>query len=255
MVNEKSLKNIFKGWQFSVSIATLFLGFILALQFKSQADLRASAASIPSRRIEELSSLLKNAEEEINSLESSISLIRNEISNLKEKKIGTKNDSNSEMKKDKLIMTGFVPLTGKGLELFLDDSKKPLEQADNPNNFILHNEDLLKITNELYASGAEAISINGNRLIANSEITCAGPTILVNKNRIVPPFQISVIGNPETMMATLEMRGGIVEYLKFFGIEIKTEVKDNVFIPAYNGSLNFKYSKPENYKLKKEDKV
>jgi len=220
-------------WEISVSLTSLILGFLFSLQFKSQAEQRKS---IPSRRIEELTIMLKESEEKRLDLESTIITLKSEIEKIK--KTGYINEDNSTK-----ILTGFYPLEGKGIIVTINDSKVPLENGENPNNSIVHNEDLLKITNELYSGGAEAIAINNQRLISNSEITCAGPTILVNKTRITPPFVILAIGNQDNMISTLEMRGGILETLKFFGLEIKIEKKDKILIPAYNGNVDLKFSK------------
>lgn len=236
MVNTKLKKNFITSWQLSVASASLFLGFLLSIQFKSQAEHRASA-NIPSRRIEDMTNLLKESEEKRISLEKSILDLREQLDKVK----NGKKDNESNVS---LILTGFTPVRGSGIVVTLNDSKEALEKGENPANGIVHNEDLLKVTNELNAAGAEAISINGNRLIATSEISCAGPTILVNKNRVAPPFEIRAIGKSETMTAALEMRGGILETIKFFGLESKIEKKDDIVIPAYTGTIDLKYSKP-----------
>lgn len=223
------------------------MGFLLSVQFKSQSEHRAR--NIPSRRIEDIANLLKESEEKRKDLEKSVSSLLKEINRLK----GPELISNKKEINDKLILTGFSPLIGQGVVVILNDSKKNVENGDNPANGIVHNEDLLKITNELKSSGAEAISINDNRLISNSEISCAGPTILVNKNRLTPPFEIRAIGKPENMLSALNMRGGIIETLKFFGLEIKIEKKIDVKIPAYNGAVDFKYSKPVSAEPEKEN--
>ncbi|MFN8578803.1 MAG: DUF881 domain-containing protein [Candidatus Sericytochromatia bacterium] len=236
MINTRLKKNFITSWQLSVASASLFLGFLLSIQFKSQAEHRASS-NIPSRRIEDMTNLLKESEEKRISLEKSILELREQLDKVKNGKKETESNVS-------LILTGFTPVKGAGIVVTLNDSKEVLEKGENPANGIVHNEDLLKVTNELNAAGAEAISINGNRLIATSEISCAGPTILVNKNRVAPPFEILAIGKAETMTAALEMRGGILETIKFFGLEAKIEKKNDIVIPAYTGTIDLKYSKP-----------
>lgn len=234
-----------------MATASLFLGFLLSIQFKSQAEHRASA-NIPSRRIEDMTNLLKESEEKRDSLEKSIVSLREELTKLK-KNSGMVSEKKEPESKGQLILTGFTPVSGQGIVVTLNDSKETLEKGENPANGIVHNEDLLKVANELKAAGAEAISINGNRLIATSEISCAGPTILINKNRVAPPFEIIAVGKAETMVAALEMRGGILETIKFFGLEAKIDKKDSVTVPAYTGSVDFKYSKPIMVSLAKGD--
>jgi uncharacterized protein YlxW (UPF0749 family) len=102
----------------------------------------------------------------------------------------------------------------------------------------------LKVVNELKAAGAEALSINGQRIISTSEIRCAGPTVSVNNVRSAPPYVIQAIGNPQTLDASLKMRGGVVETLKFWGIQVQTAIEKNLVIPGYNGTFAFDYAKP-----------
>lgn len=253
MIHTKKLrKNFITSWQLSVATASLFLGFLLSIQFKSQAEQRAS--NIPSRRIEDLANLLRNSEEKRSSLEKTLVELRTELEKIKKDNgIVASNRKKEPESKGKLIVTGLIPLNGPGIMVTLNDSQTPLENGENPANGVVHDEDLLKIVNVLHASGAEAISINGNRLISTSEISCAGPTILVNKNRVAPPFEILAIGNSDTMISGLKMRGGVLETLAPFGLEAKIDKKDELQIPAYNGSLDFKYSKPVNLSLAKED--
>lgn len=111
---------------------------------------------------------------------------------------------------------------------------------------MVHDEDLLKIVNELRAGGAEAISINDQRIIAISEIRCVGPTININSTRYAPPYVIKAIGNPETLQAALNLKGGIVDTLKFYGIKIDIQTSNNIVVPKYSDPIRFFYAKPVN---------
>ncbi|MBM3273713.1 MAG: DUF881 domain-containing protein [Candidatus Sericytochromatia bacterium] len=135
-------------------------------------------------------------------------------------------------------------LGGPGVEIVINDSAKPLTKGEDPNIAIVHNDDLLRLVNELRTAGAEAVALNDQRMVESSEITCAGTTILVNKTRIAPPFSIRAIGEPETMVNALKMRGGIVEYLQFYGIQVNISKKSEVLVPAFSGSTLRKFAKP-----------
>ena len=201
---------------------------------------------MPTRRLEELMIILKESEQKRLRLEQEIVTLRNKLN---DKNMDKPSDINISAK----VISGEVPVSGPGLEIIIEDSKVPLNTGENPNNSLIHNEDLLKITNELKAAGAEAISINNQRLISNSEISCSGPVIVINQTRIAPPFEINAIGNSDTMTGALKIRGGVVEYLEFFGIQIAMFKKSNILIPAYNGSLKFKYLKiSDNSNVKQE---
>ena len=72
----------------------------------------------------------------------------------------------------------------------MKDSLKPIQSGENPNLYVIHDEDILRIVNELRAGGAEAIAINDQRLIGTSEIRCSGPTITVNGKGFGAPLQL-----------------------------------------------------------------
>ncbi|MCL6479361.1 MAG: DUF881 domain-containing protein [Peptococcaceae bacterium] len=143
------------------------------------------------------------------------------------------------------IEAGLNAVTGPGVEVTLNDSNVPVKPGENPNMYVLHDEDILRVLNELRAAGAEALAINGQRLLATSEIRCTGPTILINKNhRLTPPFVISAVGNQDNLVNSLKMRSGVLEYLQAFGIQASVRKVSQVDIPAYSGVISFDYARP-----------
>lgn len=82
---------------------------------------------------------------------------------------------------------GVLAMQGAGI-IVIDDSKNNRKPVKNLNLYLIHDDDILKVINELRAAGAEGISINEQRLIATSEIRCAGPTLSVNNTRYSPPL-------------------------------------------------------------------
>lgn len=125
----------------------------------------------------------------------------------------------------------------------MDDSKIASKPGENPNLYIIHDDDLLRVINELRAAGAEAIAINGERIVAMSEIRCAGPTLSVNNNRSAPPYEIKAIGNPNNLESALKLRGGVLENFKFWGIQADLSQSDDIVIPAFKGRKSFEYAK------------
>jgi uncharacterized protein YlxW (UPF0749 family) len=106
-------------------------------------------------------------------------------------------------------------------------------------------EHLMKMLNELFSAGSEAVAINGQRITAVSEVRLAGNHINVNGTPLEPPYQILAIGNASDLKNRLELRGGLVEYLlSEYGISVETREKDKVVIPAFKGELYFEYAEP-----------
>jgi uncharacterized protein YlxW (UPF0749 family) len=224
-----------KNWLFPVTFIAATVGMLMAVQFKTQASYRQD---IPSRRLEDLVVMIKDAESEKKRLTAQVDAL---VKNVK----GAHSDAEALQT---AIPVRWGALEGPGVEVVIADSAKPLAKGENPNIAIVHNEDLLKIVNELRAAGAEALSVNDQRLVEASEISCAGPTILVNKSRVVPPFTISAIGDSGTMLAALKLRGGVVEGLQFYGIQVNITEKPNVLVPMYRGGTAYKYAKPSTSK-------
>ena len=166
-------------------------------------------------------------------------------SELQELKGSTAAGKDGKLSEDMLMMSGSMALEGPGVIITIDDSSKgaqELKKADDPNLYLVHDEDLLKVVNELRAAGAEAISLNGQRLTANSEIRCAGPTVSVNNVRSAPPFEIRAIGNIKDLENAVNMRGGVADTLKVWGIHMELASSGKVWIPAYKNVMRYKYA-------------
>ena len=205
---------------------------MLATQFKSVKTFKA--AELQHQRVEDLTEQLRRTEKEKTELMVELQRTKDENSN----------EAYQKELKDLKINAGMIKMHGPGVSVTIDDSKVAAKPGDNPNLYLIHDDDLLKVINELRAAGAEAISINEQRLIGTSEIRCAGPTVSVNNVRSSPPYVIKAIGNPQNLDASLKMRGGVIETLKFWGIQVQTKKEENITIPGYKGVFDFEYAKP-----------
>ena len=96
--------------------------------------------------------------------------------------------------------------------------------------------------NELRSAGAEAISLNGERIMATSEIRCTGAVVTVNGRRYAAPYIIMAIGDPSTLYNALTMRSGVVDVLGQWGITVQVTAGDLLFLPKYNGTIAFQYA-------------
>lgn len=220
-----------KQGQVAIALVCVVLGIMVAVQFRTTQDFRSS---VPYLRLEDLSQRLVQTEKERDFLQKQVKDLR-ETQGLD----GKINDT------DLIRMgAGVIALQGPGIIVTIDDSKRSVKPGENPNLYLIHDDDILKVINELWAAGAEAICINEQRLIASSEIRCAGPTLSVNNVRYSPPYDIRAIGEPQTLETALKMRGGVVETLQFWGIQIAIKKQDVVNIPSYKGTFRFEYAKP-----------
>ena len=119
----------------------------------------------------------------------------------KEREEATKNNSELEQAQQTITkgnkITGMTEVTGPGVIITLTDGKGISTSTLNPSQLIVHDLDVLSVVNELINAGAEAISINEQRWVLTTAISCRGNTIDINGERIGAPFVIKAIGLPE----------------------------------------------------------
>lgn len=139
------------------------------------------------------------------------------------------------------LASGSVDAIGAGVEIVIDDGTRVLEAWENPNDILVHDTDLLLIINELKASGAELISVNGQRIVDESSISCSGYTVRINDQFYARPFIVRAIGDGSRMSAALIGPGGYGTLLKDWGLVFRVTLKDDIMIPRYEEPRNYRY--------------
>jgi len=227
-----------------LTLVLLTFGFMISYSIQFTKSISSSSSAYTETQWEKKQKLqekILDEQKQIQKLAQQLQDIKQKVSD-SENKMGAREAEAQEILKELeevRMWTGLVPVQGKGIIVSLNDSSN-LPDSANVNDFIVHEENIRQVVNELFSAGAEAISINGQRLSTNSAIRCVGPTVLVNEVKTVPPFEISAIGEPETLVTALQMPGGVLQSLKeWTNIEVKLEKKDRLDLPAYAGdSLN-----------------
>lgn len=139
-------------------------------------------------------------------------------------------------------LAGLKAVKGEGIIITIEDSTRQPTGDLTYEDLIIHNTDLESVVNELKVAGAEAISINGNRIVSTSSIRCVGPVILINDQKIASPFIIKAIGNAQYLESALNLKGGIADYLRKYGKKCNITREKEVLIEKYDGALSFKYA-------------
>lgn len=176
-----------------------------------------------------------------------LSKVEKELENQRKK--ATENDDSSKKKEQELkignTVLGLTDVNGEGVEITLQDNQNITEETANLDIsfYVVHDIDLLSVVNELKNAGAEAISINGERIISSTSITCAGNVAQINGEKVGAPFIIKAIGDSTTLYEALNRPGGYIELLNSSGIVTDIKKSNNVMIGKYNGAINFKYVK------------
>ena len=124
----------------------------------------------------------------------------------------------------------------------LIDSKKQPMLGQDPQANLIHDSDINTVVNELRSAGAEAITVNGQRVVGSTSIRCAGPIVIINDAKQTTPFLIQAIGAPDTLMNALNIPNGVLDGIRRYEVNmVRIEKQSAIHMPAYTGSTKFSY--------------
>ncbi|HHV34016.1 MAG TPA: DUF881 domain-containing protein [Syntrophomonadaceae bacterium] len=242
-----------RNWQLPLAIVLFMTGILLvsalnALQSEAEPEPRTKS------KAESLIAMIETQEKELKDYEKTIDARRDSLAkHQKDIATGKIEVQTLQYELDQLkTLSGVSDVEGKGITVFLDDNNKGYEIAKSkapeqakPEDFLIHDKHLLYIVYELRVGGAEAISINGQRVVCSSDIRCMGTTIGVNTSAIGPPFVIKAIGDPDRMSKVLETDTSQYNILKMAGYPVRIEKQKKITIGSYKGSYQFSYTEPK----------
>ncbi len=217
-----------KQYSIALTAICILLGVIIGVQVNTVRQQRLTTSN---QRLSEVTLALKQVQEERDTL-----LKQNETlkKNIEEYQEGTYGMEMEQL----LSFAGLTTVTGAGVTVTMNDSNT--KGGGDLNAYLVHAEDLLSVVNELRAAGAEAVSINGQRMVGQSAITCAGSIVMVNGVRVAAPFEILAVGEPDVLHSALYFPGGVVDNLSPWGIEISVVKETLVEVPAYTQAALFR---------------
>ncbi len=234
-------------FQISMSIVILILVFAVTWQIKGVRKKNAVDSQI-SNRVEVLQQDYKAELEKNEKLLQQIIELQSDLTKYREQV--TESGGAAKILKEELnraeTIAGLTDVTGSGIIVTIKDGNgQGVGNIVYDDGYgIVHDSYLLTILNELRAAGAEALSLNDERILATSEIRCVGPTVSINNTKQAAPFEIKVIGNPDTLENALRMPGGAIDEAGFYGIDVTIKKSNKLLIKKYTGASTFKYAQP-----------
>lgn len=234
-----------KNWgELAIGGVCVLLGILLSVQLRS-VKVNSAADATNAGRLETLQQLYNETVDSLESTRAQLEQAQAELQTYRDAAASGSSESEAlRAEVDKLEMeAGLVEVVGPGVMVSLQDSSAANVTGDEA-DYLIHDNDLLSVLNELRDAGAEAISLNGERITATTEIRCAGSVVIVNGRRYTSPFVFNAIGDPNTLYSALTMRNGVVDVLGQWKIEVKVTPSEMLTVPAYNGVIDFQYAKP-----------
>lgn len=151
---------------------------------------------------------------------------------------------------------GLTPVTGQGVQVTLEDASFEVRQAAleadptaDPNDFVVHQQDIQAVANAMWRGGAEAITIQGQRLVSTTGIKCEGNSVTLHGVPYAPPYVIVGVGDTTRMFGELAADPILEEYRRYAaapggGVTWDVEFLGEVTAPAYEGLLDLSWAQP-----------
>ena len=129
----------------------------------------------------------------------------------------------------------------------LDDNRNvsasDVPEGSSISDYLIHQEDIWLIVNELFNAGADAISINGQRVVNTTAIYCDGNIIRINGEKVGVPIAIQAIGYTESLYFALTRPYGYIQAIQSEGAIVHIDKSQNLRIPKYTGVYSYQYIK------------
>jgi uncharacterized protein YlxW (UPF0749 family) len=214
----------------AVALAAGVLGF-LAVQAASH------PREAPTRGIRRLQivDLIQQQDERVRALRREVRALRRDLAEASEMGPATAEvQATSAQVEELTALAGGGGLSGPGVAVTLDDSDLSRSPSGDPNDLVIHEQDIQTVVNALWRAGAEAVAVAGHRLTSASAVRCAGNTLLLHGTVQSPPYEIVAIGEPAALRDSLAGGPGIDRVLaaaRAFGLRYVVE-EGNVRISA-----------------------
>jgi uncharacterized protein YlxW (UPF0749 family) len=232
------------SWQVTLGAALLVLGFLIAAQLAAEGPRVRYTTQERSPLVETALGLQAQQDD----LKARIVALRTAIQDVEHQgagSVGAIRDLNDRLEESR-IAAGLIALTGTGIVLKIEDSTQPVAPGGNESDYLVNASDLRTVAALLWQSGAEAVAINGERVVGSTAIVDIGGSMLVNAAYVAGPYQITAIG-PADLFARLQVAPGWEEFVRprrgSFGIGIAWAEPGTVDVPAFAGSVNLRESR------------
>ena len=231
----------------TLTLMAMVLGLVLAWQLEGP---RASppVGYAPGDPRDRAVNAIGQLEDEQTALKSSIVRLRAELA-ASQSQMAADTDRLQRLATDldtQRATAGLTAMRGPGVVVTLDDSStRSVPASSDPNVFIVHEYDLRDVINVLWLAGAEAVSVNDERVVGNTSVYCVGSTVMVNSTRLSPPYVIRALGEPAILAETLRNPAYLIllrQKVERYGIKLQVTQASKLTLPAYTGGFSVRHS-------------
>ncbi|THA76665.1 DUF881 domain-containing protein [Streptomyces sp. A0642] len=198
-----------------------------------------------------LSDLIQQRSEKNAGLDESAASVREDIDTLAQRDDGSTKAEDARLQALERA-AGTAKLSGRAVSVTLDDAPpnataSPGYPDPQPNDLVIHQQDLQAVVNALWQGGARGIKVMDQRLISTSAVRCVGNTLILQGRVYSPPYKITAVGDPGKLQRALDASPAIQNYLlyvKAYGLGWKVDEHGAVTLPGYSGTVDLHYAEP-----------
>ena len=226
-------------WTVLVPLTALVAGLLFATSAATAqgTDLRAD------RRLQ-LTELIARERGDLAQREQDAAQLRAQVETLSQRAAdGDSRVARATAPADLEMAAGLVPVTGPAVSVSLDDAPRREGRpalSDDPDDLVVHQQDVQAVVNALWAGGAEAMTLMGQRIVSTSAVRCVGNTVILHGRVYGPPFVVTAVGDPDALRDSLQDDPGVQlfrSYVDRFGLGYSVRTQRSVTLPAYQGPL------------------
>lgn len=198
-----------------------------------------------------LSDLIQQRSEHNAELDESTASVRADIDALAQRDDGSTRAQDAELAALERA-AGTKKLTGAAIGVTLNDAPpnataNPGYPEPQPNDLVIHQQDLQAVVNALWEGGARGIQVMDQRLISTSAVRCVGNTLILQGRVYSPPYKVTAVGDQDKLRQALDDSPAIQNYqlyVKAYGLGWKVEEHDRTTLPGYSGTIDLHYAQP-----------
>lgn len=222
------------GW------GSLGVALVLALAVVLFAISARTSGGVDARQPQDLAGLAEVEAARVAELEQQVAVLQAEIEALTDVEPEPLSPADAELLEATAVAAGRRAVAGPGVVVRLWDAEpvRNLPSWVTNDDLVVHQQDLEAVINALWAGGAEAMTLQGERVIATSAFRCVGNVLRLHGRIYSPPYEVRAIGDPEELLEGLEDSPGVQAYLQYaevLGLGWQADEADLLELPAYQG--------------------
>jgi uncharacterized protein YlxW (UPF0749 family) len=230
-------------WRIGTPVVVLLCGalFVVSAANSDGTDLRPG-------RYTDLASLVKDEADQYDALRQQVSDLDSQVqalsASMSDRDVNRYHRKIAELKDP----AGLEPRSGPGVTITLSDAPEDVinSSTGNLNLLVVHQQDIQAVANALWAGGAEAMTIQGQRVVSTTGIRCVGNSVVLNDVPYAPPYRISAIGPTADMLDAVNASPFVDLYLQYvdaYQLGWDVQVESNIDMPGFAGSTGLRYAR------------